>query len=154
MPDSASCQEPLPPQCLTCPAIEVSRDRDGNSIYSRPMRFARHLQHLLAILLCSFATACAVGSGDEQSGAIARGQALAESQCAQCHAIGPRGLSPYPAAPLWRELAETKDTDELAQMFGEGKLIHRDGTLSMPEYMLTPQQIGELVAYMKTLRAS
>ncbi len=118
------------------------------------MRFARHLQSLLAILLCSFASACAVGSGDEQSGAIARGQALAESQCAQCHAIGPTGLSPYPAAPLWRELAETKDTDELAQMFGEGKLIHRDGTLSMPEYMLTPQQIGELVAYMKTLRAS
>ncbi|MFO1236273.1 MAG: cytochrome c [Alphaproteobacteria bacterium] len=119
------------------------------------MRFARTFPSLLSLAACALLAACAAGGQEDgEAAAAARGKALAEAQCAQCHAIGPTGLSPYPAAPLWRELAETRDTDELAQLFGEGKLIHREGTLSMPEFMMTPQQIGELVAYMKTLRSS
>jgi mono/diheme cytochrome c family protein len=117
-------------------------------------RIAR-LPALTAALLCTLASACAGGGAgtDEEAAAIGRGKALAEAQCAQCHAIGATGMSPYPAAPIWREMVQTKDTDELATLFGEGKLIHRDGIASMPEFTLTPQQIGELIAYMKTLRA-
>lgn len=112
---------------------------------------------IIALFLLSSAMAgCASEQAVEANAeavSAARGQALAQERCASCHAIGPEGLSPAPPAPVWREMAEANDLDQLGRRMSEGKLIHSSGTVSMPEFTFTPGEIGDLIAYMKTLRA-
>ena len=48
--------------------------------------------------------------------------------------------------------ATTNDLDDLATRFSEGRLIHRPGPVAMPEFTFTPQEIADLIAYMKSLR--
>jgi len=112
-------------------------------------------RHILAlIVLAGSVSACAAKPAMEpESASAARGGVLAQERCAPCHAIGLEGLSPVPPAPVWRELAEANDLDQLGRRMAEGKLVHRSGTVSMPEFTLSPDEIGNLVAYMKTLRA-
>lgn len=106
------------------------------------------------LMLVGAAGGCAGSPATETGNAdAARGAALAEERCAACHAVGTSGLSPAPPAPVWREMAETNDLDQLSRRMAEGQLIHRSGTVSMPEFTLTPDEIGSLIAYMKTLRA-
>lgn len=107
---------------------------------------------LLAGVLAGCASEQAL-EADAEAASAARGKALAEQRCATCHAIGPEGLSPAPPAPVWREMAEANDLDQLGRRMAEGKLIHSSGTVSMPEFTFTPSDIGDLIAYMKTLRA-
>ena len=116
-----------------------------------------HPRSLLAIACLSAALAgCAseqASEADAEAASAARGKALAQERCATCHAIGPEGLSPAPPAPVWREMAESNDLDQLGRRMAEGRLIHSSGTVSMPEFTFTPSDIGDLIAYMKTLRA-
>jgi mono/diheme cytochrome c family protein len=104
--------------------------------------------------LSFLAAACAAPppADNGEAASAARGKAVAEAQCAQCHAIGTTGLSPYAPAPVWREMATTNDLDDLATRFSEGRLIHRPGPVAMPEFTFTPQEIADLIAYMKSLR--
>lgn len=109
----------------------------------------------VAAALFLFAGACAAPPPDAavaEQAAAARGKAIAEEQCAACHAIGKTGLSPYGPAPVWRELIAANDADDLAARFSEGKLIHRPGPVAMPEFTFTPEEISDLITYMKTLR--
>lgn len=114
----------------------------------------RPSQTIFAVALLLAAGACAAPPAEDVANAssAARGKAIAETQCAQCHAVGPTGLSPYAPAPVWREMAATNDMDDLAARFSEGKLIHRPGPVAMPEFTFTPQEIADLIAYMKSLR--
>jgi cytochrome c len=41
----------------------------------------------------------------DQSRAAARGRALAQSQCAACHAVNETGASPNPKSPTFRDIA-------------------------------------------------
>ena len=105
--------------------------------------------------LAGLAAGCATKTAaDPEADSVARGAAIAEARCAACHAVGLTGLSPAPPAPVLREMAEANDLDQLGRRMAEGKLIHRSGTVSMPEFTLTPDEIGSVIAYMKTLRAS
>jgi mono/diheme cytochrome c family protein len=85
--------------------------------------------------------------------AAARGHAIAEQRCSQCHAIDRTGLSPVPSAPLWRDLVLVRDVDGLAESFAEGSFVHSNGPVQMPEFTLGPAEIDDLLAYMKSLRA-
>lgn len=83
---------------------------------------------------------------------VERGKALAEQYCARCHAIGMSDTSPYPPAPLWREVVQTRDIDAFALAFQEGRLVHHEGQQQMPDFVFSPEQIADLIAYIKTLR--
>jgi cytochrome c len=118
----------------------------------------RHVVRFTAILLLTVLGGCA--SPDDQAtanaeqGAAARGHAIAEKHCSQCHAIGPAGSSPVPSAPLWRDLVLVRDVDGLAESFAEGSFVHSNGPVQMPEFTLEPDEIDALLVYMKSLRAS
>jgi mono/diheme cytochrome c family protein len=98
-------------------------------------------------------SAAAVSATFEEDLAISRGKAIAEAKCSTCHAIGPTGTSPQAQAPAWRDLIANRDADELAKAFSEGRLVHRSTTIAMPEFMFSPQEIGDIIAYMKALRS-
>ena len=95
-----------------------------------------------AFLLLFALPACAEG-GDP-----ALGQRLAQEWCAKCHAIGLAGASPLPVAPRFRELHLRYNVEDLAESLGEGILV---GHPSMPVFRFDPDQIVNLIAYLKTL---
>jgi cytochrome c len=82
---------------------------------------------------------------------VVRGMDIAQTNCATCHAIGAAGASPYPAAPPFRTLHEKYDTGGLAEALAEGIAVGHDGARQMPEFVLTPEQIDDLLAYIGSL---
>lgn len=77
-----------------------------------------------------------------------RGKAFARSHCARCHAIEPRGESPLPAAPPFRRLHLRYRVEGLEEALAEGIIT---GHPAMPEFRLTPGQIADLIAFLKSL---
>jgi mono/diheme cytochrome c family protein len=86
-----------------------------------------------------------------QQGSVARGLAFAEKNCATCHAVGREGRSPYAPAPPFRTLHLKYDVANLAEAFAEGIVVTHNGSRQMPQFMLTPEQIDDLIAYLKSL---
>ena len=77
-----------------------------------------------------------------------RGHRFAEANCARCHAVGRFGGSPLPLAPPFRKLHEFYPVDSLEEALGEGIVT---GHPSMPQFELAPDQISDLIAYLKSL---
>jgi mono/diheme cytochrome c family protein len=86
-----------------------------------------------------------------EPGDIAKGRAFAEAHCSRCHAIGPTGTSPYAPAPPFRTLHLKYDVEGLAEAFAEGILVGHKGEKQMPEFVMTPDEIDDLLAYLKSL---
>jgi cytochrome c len=93
-------------------------------------------------------SACAAESELPTSNLMLAGKALAQANCSRCHAIGLRGRSPLPKAPPFRTLHERYPVEHLAEAFGEGIVV---GHTEMPNFVLQPQQVEALVAYLKSL---
>ncbi|NOT39830.1 MAG: cytochrome c [Alphaproteobacteria bacterium] len=86
-----------------------------------------------------------------EPGDVAKGRAFAQANCSGCHAVGPAGVSPYAPAPPFRTLHERYDVEGLAEAFAEGILVGHKGEKQMPEFVMTPEQIDDLLAYLKSL---
>lgn len=77
-----------------------------------------------------------------------RGEAFAEAHCARCHAIGRTGSSPQAEALPFRELHRRYPVEDLAEAFAEGITT---GHPEMPAFELDPDQIKDLIAYLRSL---
>ena len=82
---------------------------------------------------------------------IERGRAYAQRHCATCHAIGPTGSRPYAPAPPFRTLHERYDVEALAEALAEGMIVGHGGARQMPQFVLSPVEIDDLLAYLKSL---
>jgi mono/diheme cytochrome c family protein len=82
---------------------------------------------------------------------IERGRAYAERHCATCHAVGRTGTSPYDPAPPFRTLHERYDVEALAEALAEGIIVGHGGARQMPQFVLSPAEIDDLLAYLKWL---
>ncbi|WP_237684318.1 c-type cytochrome [Pseudaminobacter soli (ex Zhang et al. 2022)] len=80
---------------------------------------------------------------------VANGKALVEANCGRCHAIGPADKSPHPQALPFRTLSKRYPIEALEEALAEGIFT---GHPEMPEFQATPEQIGEIIAYIKTLQ--
>ena len=81
----------------------------------------------------------------------AAGEALAARLCAGCHAVAKGERSPAPAAPPLASFAERWPLEHLEEAFAEGIVVGHSGGVRMPEFVLEPQQIDDLLAYLATL---
>jgi cytochrome c len=77
-----------------------------------------------------------------------RGLNFLRANCAQCHAIDKVSLSPLKIAPPFRTLHLRYPVESLQEAFAEGI---QTGHQNMPEFRLDPDQIGDVIAYFKTL---
>jgi cytochrome c len=77
-----------------------------------------------------------------------RGLAFAKANCARCHAIGRSGNSRLEQAPPFRTLHDRYPVETLAEAFAEGIYT---GHSKMPAFELDPDQINDLLSYLKTL---
>ncbi len=79
-----------------------------------------------------------------------RGQEIAEKLCSRCHAVGRGGRSPHAKAPPFRDLAKRYPVEHLAEALAEGI---RTGHPDMPEFKLSPPDIGALLTYLREIGA-
>jgi len=87
----------------------------------------------------------------EAAGNRARGEFLARENCSTCHAVGPVGVSPYPLAPPFRTLPQKYDVEGLAEALAEGIVVGNTGARQMPMFVLSTDEIDDLIAYLKSL---
>ena len=72
------------------------------------------------------------------------GRAIAERECAHCHAVGRTGTSPHVKAPPFRDLPQRYPVQHLAESLAEGIVV---GHGDMPEFIFEPDDIDALLAY-------
>jgi cytochrome c len=77
-----------------------------------------------------------------------RGQTFAQNNCARCHSIDRVTESPLKIAPPFRTLHLRYPIESLAEAFAEGIVT---GHPTMPEFQLDPDQIHDLLSYLKSL---
>jgi cytochrome c len=109
----------------------------------------RKVVPFLGSAACLFAIAAPV----EAAGDAARGEAIAQKNCSTCHAVGKTGSSPYPLAPPFRTLHQKYDVEGLAEAFAEGIVVGNSGERQMPRFIMSVEQIEDMIAYLKSLEA-
>ena len=77
-----------------------------------------------------------------------RGKTFALNNCAKCHAIDRVSPSPLKIAPPFRTLHKRYPIETIGEALAEGIST---GHPTMPAFQLDPDQIGDLLAYLKTL---
>lgn len=77
-----------------------------------------------------------------------QGKHLALTYCARCHAIDKVGPSPLKIAPPFRTLHERYPVGMLEEALAEGIVT---GHPAMPEFRFDGNQIGDFMAFLKTL---
>jgi cytochrome c len=97
-------------------------------------------QAFVVLMLVSPATAA---SSPEQ-----RGKVFARTHCGRCHAIGRTGQSPFQPAPPFRTLHLRYPIETLGEALAEGIAT---GHPAMPEFELAPDQIHDLLSFLKSL---
>jgi len=108
-------------------------------------------RYLLALLAVAALANCVMAVSAGAAGNRARGEFYAREHCSTCHAIGQTGCSPYPLAPPFRMLPSKYDVDGLAEALAEGIIVGNTGARQMPEFVLSTQEIDDLLAYLKAL---
>jgi len=83
-----------------------------------------------------------------QSPAAQRGLMFVRVHCAQCHAIDAVSESQLMIAPPFRTLHRKYPIESLRRPLTEGIIV---GHPTMPQFRLEPDQVGDVIAYMKTL---
>lgn len=77
-----------------------------------------------------------------------RGKTFALNNCARCHSIDKVSPSPLKIAPPFRTLHKRYPIETIGEALAEGIST---GHPTMPMFQLPPDQIGDLLAYLKTL---
>ncbi len=77
-----------------------------------------------------------------------RGKAFAQANCARCHAIDRVSGSPLKVAPPLRSPHQRYPIETLEEALAEGIST---GHSDMPAFELSPDQIHDLLSYLKTL---
>ena len=104
---------------------------------------------LVAMCATGMAAASTLAAGlDDPENRIAHGHALLTDNCARCHAVEAEGDSPFAPAPPFRTLNERYDVEVLEEALAEGIV---SGHPAMPEFVFAPDDVGDIIAYLKSL---
>jgi cytochrome c len=79
---------------------------------------------------------------------VPAGKAFAQANCSHCHSIDKFTPSSLAIAPPFRTLHERYPVESLEEALSEGITT---GHPSMPEFKLDPGQVGDFVAFLKSL---
>ena len=102
----------------------------------------RYLPGCLAAILMMTSQALAITPAEQ------RGKTFVMNNCARCHAIDKVSPSPLKIAPPFRELHKKYPIETLQEALAEGIST---GHPTMPEFRLAPDQINDVLSYLKSL---
>ena len=80
------------------------------------------------------------------------GRQIAQQRCATCHSIAGTRTSPVPAAPRFSRLGRRFPIDSLGEALAEGIGVRPHQNVQMPEFVLEPQEIEDLLAYLRSIQ--
>jgi cytochrome c len=102
------------------------------------------------VTLACLAAGClaATPAAAEEPAVLEKGRHALETRCARCHAIGPEGASAHGEAPPFRDIMKRYPPEDLEESLAEGIM---SGHPDMPEFILAPDEISAVVAYLHTL---
>jgi cytochrome c len=80
---------------------------------------------------------------------LKRGEALVQRDCARCHAVGKTGASTHKEAPPFRTLGKRYPIESLEEALAEGIV---SGHPDMPEFQFDPDDVGAIIAYLKSIQ--
>lgn len=102
------------------------------------------------LTLSLFVTAMAAPAlAQDAMGDAGEGRALAERVCAVCHAVAPGERdSPMDGLASFQAVSERKEFSEVGL-----RVFLRSSHQDMPNLVLSPEEIDDLVAYIHSLRA-
>lgn len=107
------------------------------------MKPLRHVA--IAALLLSAGAAPAMAAAD-----LKHGEQLLQTNCASCHAVGRTGDSPHKFAPAFRTLGQRYPIESLEEALAEGIV---SGHPDMPEFKFEPDDVGDIIAYLKSIQS-
>ena len=81
---------------------------------------------------------------------LKRGETLLARHCGSCHAIGKSGDSADKGAPALRTLSSRYPVEALEEALGEGFM---SGHPDMPEFKFDADDVGAIIAYLKSIQA-
>jgi cytochrome c len=100
------------------------------------------------VVLCAIVWCASNPAHAQQSPAAQRGLTFVRVHCAQCHAIDRSSESPLLIAPPFSTLHLKHPIESLSRRLTEGIVA---GHPTMPQFRLEADQIGDVIAYLKTL---
>ncbi len=105
---------------------------------------------LAAVFMLALGACAAQGQAGSQDNAplVEDGRAIAEAQCAGCHAVGEYGDSPNPASPTFRTVLSRYRADVLEEELINGIQVAHP----MPNFQFNPQGADALVAYLRSIQ--
>lgn len=80
---------------------------------------------------------------------IEDGRSIAETNCAQCHAVGLTGESPNRQAPLFRSVLSRYNADVLETELTLGMRVAHG---PMPEFQFKPEAATALISYLRSIQ--
>ncbi len=95
-------------------------------------------------LLLAAAIRPAVAASD-----LKRGEALLAGHCGSCHAIGRSDESRDKQAVAFRTLGQRYPVEALEEALGEGFM---SGHPDMPEFKFDADEVGAIIAYLKSIQ--
>src|SRR5262245_14775486 len=98
---------------------------------------------LFVALLLTFAT---LAHAQAWNPAQQRGFVFVKANCSRCHSIDKVTESPLKIAPPFRTLHRKYPVENLEEALAEGIVT---GHPTMPEFQLDPDQIGDVISYLK-----
>jgi mono/diheme cytochrome c family protein len=100
------------------------------------------------LLALAAAPAPAQPTGTAQAERVARGRAVAENWCANCHLVGPQARGPAgDAAPPFAAIAHMPSATEMSL-----RPFLQTPHARMPDYRLSQPELDGVVAYILSLR--
>jgi len=107
------------------------------------------MSRILLITSALILSACAGQSEPAATESLVNdGRAIAEAQCAACHAVGEYGESPNPTAPHFRTLLSRYRADVLEEELIAGIQVAHP----MPDFQFNPQGADALIAYLQSVQ--
>lgn len=93
--------------------------------------------------------AMGVGTPEAAADDLKRGETLLARNCASCHAIGKSGASPHKDAPAFRTLGQRYPIESMEESLAEGIM---SGHPDMPEFSFDADDVGAIIAYLKSIQ--
>ena len=104
----------------------------------------------MKLLILGLYLAFAMSAAYAQDAAVLkRGETLLAKECSRCHATARTGESRHPQAPLFRTLSKRYPIESLEEALGEGIV---SGHPDMPEFKFEGDDVGAIIAYLKSIQ--
>jgi cytochrome c len=110
------------------------------------VRAATRVQTALLVLATLVPVAAAHA---EDAGLVRQGEALVSKECGRCHGVGRTDASRHPQAPVFRSLSKRYPIESLEEALGEGII---SGHPDMPEFQFDADDVGAIIAYLKSIQ--